>query len=479
MMYQINDKDPVALFHYFEEISRIPRPSLGEERIADYLEAFARARGLWCYRDGAHNVLIKKPASGGREKEHTLLLQAHTDMVCEKRPEVSHDFNTEGVTLCRSGDLLCADGTTLGADDGFGVAIMLTLLDDHTLSHPPLECLFTSAEEIGLVGAGEFDYRLLSARYMLNLDSAEENTVIVGCCGGLRSEIVLPIDPSPVEGSALTLTLGGLCGGHSGEDIDRGRLNANIEMGRLLQRLAEKTKIRLAYFSGGDKINAIPRDCTATVWTELASEADAFAAAAPDFLAADITAPEDQNAFLRVETCIVKEALSFEDTAKVLRVLSLPNGVLLQRSVPPLKPQLSRNLACVRMGGDRIAFGISSRSPDPNLLQRSSKDQEALTSAVGATISFSGAYPGWESATDAPLVQLWQQAYRSTCSQETVPTLIHAGLETGLITDAIKGLEAISVGCDIHDLHTPAETMNLDSFARIYQTVVEFLRIIS
>ncbi|MBE6604776.1 MAG: aminoacyl-histidine dipeptidase [Ruminococcaceae bacterium] len=479
MQYVINDLEPSALFHYFEEISAIPRPSLGEDKIADYLEAFAKARGLWCYRDGANNVLIRKPASKGRENAPTLLLQAHTDMVCEKRPEVVHDFNTEGLTLCRKGDLLFAEGTTLGADDGFGVAIMLALLADSALSHPPLECLFTSAEEIGLVGAGRFDYRLLLARYMLNLDSAEENTVIVGCCGGIRSKISLPVFPSSVEGAALTVTVGGLCGGHSGEDVHRGRLNANVEMGRLLQKLADTTKIRLAHLSGGDKSNAIPRDCTATVWVEDAAAAEAFAADAQAYFSAGIMAKEDENAFVRVERCEIHTALSFEDTAKVLRVLSLPNGVLSWRTDPPIMPHYSRNLASVRTSGECIVFELSSRSPDASLLELSCREQSGLAASIGATVSYSGSYPGWESATDAPLVKMWQQAYASAFGLEVTPTLIHAGLETGLITNAVKGLEAISVGCHIHDLHTPVETMELDSFARIYQTIVEFLRIIS
>lgn len=479
MQYLINDRDPLAPFHYFEEISAIPRPSLDEGKIADYLENFAKARGLWCYRDRAHNVLIKKPASRGRENAPTLLLQAHTDMVCEKRPEVVHDFHAEGLTLCRQGNLLFAKGTTLGADDGFGVAVMLAVLADDTLSHPPLECLFTSAEEIGLVGAGQFDYRLLSARYMLNLDSAEENTVIVGCCGGIRSKITLPVEFLAVKGIALTLTIGGLCGGHSGEDVHRGRLNANVEMGKLLQKLADITNIRLAYLSGGDKSNAIPRDCTATVWVEDVAAAEAFAASAASYLAAGVRTEEDKNAFLYVEKTEAHTALSFEDTAKVLRVLSLPNGVLSWRTEPPIMPHYSRNLASVRTHGDKIVFELSSRSPDATLLDSSCAEQNGLADGIGAAVSYSGAYPGWESATDAPLVKMWQQAYTSTLGLEATPTLIHAGLETGLITNAVKGLEAISVGCHIHDLHTPVETMELDSFARIYQTIVEFLRIIS
>ena len=478
MQYLINDIEPLALFHYFEELSAIPRPSLGEDKVADYLMDFAKKHGLWCERDEAHNVLIKKPAAKGREAAPTVLLQAHTDMVCEKRPDIAHDFECEGLTLCRNGNLLFANGTTLGADDGFGVAIMLAVLADPALSHPPLECLFTSAEEIGLVGATKFDYSKLSARYMLNLDSAEENTVIVGCCGGIRSKITLPVRFLPYEGEGLTLTVGGLCGGHSGEDIHRGRVNANIMMGKLLRTLQAMSEIRLVKVSGGDKTNAIPRDCIATVAVTNKSAVAAFKKQAKALFEAHLVAKEDQNAFLCMEECSVTEALSLEDTEKVLTVLSLPNGVLAMRKEAPVMPEYSRTLASVRTKESAIVFALSSRSPHAKQLDDSCEEQNELSARIGAAIEYAGAYPGWESDTNAPLVKVWQAAYREETGLEVTPTLIHAGLETGYITDAVKGLEAIAVGCHIHDLHTPVETMELDSFARIFRTVKRFLQIL-
>ena len=477
MHYLVNDIEPLAPFHYFEEISAIPRPPLKEARIADYLEDFAKAHGLWCYRDKAYNVLIRKPASSDMCDAPTVLLQAHTDMVCEKRPDVTHDFDTEGLELRRDGNRLFANGTTLGADDGFGVAVMLAVLADGTLSHPPLECLFTSAEEIGLVGASQFDYGLLRARYMLNLDSSEEDTVIVGCCGGLRAQMTLPVSLHALKGRGLTVTVGGLCGGHSGEDIHRGRRNANVEMGKLLQVLAEMTEMRLVHLHGGDKSNAIPRDCVAIVWVR-DDVAEAFAAKASAMLAEAVTAKEDQGAFVRVEQCAVDTALSLEDTAKVLSVLSLPDGVLAWRKTPPIMPDTSRNLASVRTHGDKIVFTTFSRSPRVAPLESSRAEQERLAAALGAEMSYADPYPGWESATDAPLVKRWQEAYRRVSGLETTPTLIHAGLETGLICNAVAGLEAIAVGCNIHNLHAPIETMELDSFARIYCVVTEFLQTI-
>ena len=278
---------------FFEQISAIPRPSRDEGAIADWLVDFATQRGLECTRDAAHNVLIKKSATKGREKSPVVLLQAHTDMVCEKHPHVAHDFKTEGLSLVREGNFLRADGTTLGADDGYGVATMLALLDDEGISHPALECLFTSAEEVGLVGASKFDYRSIRAKYMLNLDAAEEDVVIVGCCGGLRAKLSVPVAFSPVCGKGMSLSLGGLCGGHSGEDVNRGRLNAHVLMGKLLPALRAKTDFRIVAISGGEKDNAIPRECTVTLLPDDLLAARDFAVGVEALARTHLTAKED------------------------------------------------------------------------------------------------------------------------------------------------------------------------------------------
>ena len=478
MRYLLDHLEPRAPFRFFEEISAIPRPSLHEAKIADYLEAFAASRGLWCYRDAAHNVLIKKPATVGREDESAVLLQAHTDMVTEKHSYIKHDFSTEGLTLLVRDGRLFADGTTLGADDGFGVAIMLAVLDEKEISHPPIECLFTSAEEIGLVGAEQFDYSHITAKNMLNLDSAEENTVIVGCCGGVRSQLVLPVIPQPIEGKGISVAIGGLCGGHSGEDIHRERLNALVLMGKLLSALREYTPFRLVRITGGEKTNAIPRECEAVLVADDGAAAERFLPKIEALAKSYIVAHEDRELSVMVEQTPVSEAMSYADTDKIVRVLSIPNGVLHMRSVPPVMPEASRNLANCRTHKDRVTFGISSRSAKECRLDESREEQNTLAAEIGATVTYYNAYPGWESATDAPLVGAWQEAYHTVTGGVTTPTLIHAGLETGLITNAVKGLCAIAVGCNVHDLHTPIETMELDSFARIYRTVLEFLRVL-
>jgi len=479
MNYLINDMAPLAPFHFFEEISAIPRASFEEERIADHLEKFAADRALFCYRDAAHNVLIKKPASKGRENERAVLLQAHTDMVTEKHAHIEHDFSREGIALVREGNKLFANGTTLGADDGFGVAIMLALLDDRTLSCPALECLFTSAEEIGLVGAGKFDYSKISAKYMLNLDTAKEDTVIVGCCGGICSNFTVPVTFEEACANGIAISVGGLCGGHSGGDIHRGRLNANVLLGKILSALQKHTPFRLAGITGGDKSNAIPRECEALLLPDDKEAADAFLAGAQALAKSFVVAKEDAGLFLNVEPAPVSRALTYADTEKILQILNMPNGVLHMRSEAPIMPEASRNLASLRTHEKSITAELSSRSAKPARLQESRQEQDALAARISASVDYYGEYPGWEGDMQGSLVRTWQAAFSTVTGKHAAPTLIHAGLETGLITNAVPGLEAISVGCNIHDLHTPFETMDLDSFARIFRTVKEFLRIIN
>ena len=461
---------------FFEEISAIPRASLQEGRIADYLVDFATRNGLFCDRDAANNVLIRKAGSAGRENEPPLLLQAHTDMVTEVAFGTTHDFFVEGVKLCREGNVLRAKGTTLGADDGFGMALMLSVLEGGAPSHPPLECLFTAAEEIGLVGAGQFDYTKLAAARMLNFDSAEEHLVITGCCGGIRTSLALPVTPAPCEGGrGLRVVLHGLCGGHSGEDIHRGRANALVTMGGILDGLAAVTPFRLVGISGGDKTNAIPRDCEAVILPRDLAAATAFFADSEALLACLVTSFDDRARSLTAIEMDVNTALDEADTERVLSVLRVPNGVLAYRKDGKEPPETSRNLACVRIEEGTVTFGLSSRSPFDEKLDASTGELDALAAHLGGTCKHWSRYPGWEGAEDSPVCTLWQRSYHRLTGKTPATTVIHAGLECGLIRGALGDLDVISVGCNIYDLHTPVERMELDSLERIYRTLILFL----
>ena len=263
MDYKITGYEPAKLFHYFEEISAIPRESGNEKQISDYLVAFAKDHGLWVYQDDVHNVIIKKAASAGAEGKPAVMLQGHIDMVCDKLGSVEHDFTKDGIDLVVTDGVLTANGTTLGADNGIAVALMLTVLDDDTLAHPALECVFTTDEESGLVGAETLDKSQIDARTMINLDSEEEGVATVSCAGGVVVTYTRPITREHASGSVLTLEISGLLGGHSGADIHLERGNGNLIMARIVERLMIAGEPALVSFNGGTKDNAINRECKA------------------------------------------------------------------------------------------------------------------------------------------------------------------------------------------------------------------------
>ena len=459
---------------YFKEISKIPRGSGNEAKIADYLCEFAKSHGLEYFKDGANNVFIKKNATQGRENEDAILLQAHTDMVCEKNVSSDHDFMSEPIKLIFDGNILKADGTTLGADDGYGVAIIMAILSDASVSHPRLECLFTSSEETGLVGASKFDYSMISAKNMVNFDGAEEDTVIIGCCGGVRTEFTYPIVYEETSLPAYEISVRGLYGGHSGEDINKGRLNANTLMGKILGYVKERSPIRVAKISGGDKDNAIPRECDVTIVTSypLCDIENEISSYARSFLVAD----EDKELTVQVKKSNTSRAFSEKATLDLIKVLSIQNGVLQTRQTPPILPKMSRNLARTRTNEDNFSIGFSSRAYLEPDLNSSTSELDSLAKEIGATTLHHEGYPGWESPKDSPLARAWAEAYCKKTNTSPEITLIHAGLECGIITSSVKGLTAISVGCNVHDLHTPNETMEIDSFERIYRVALEFLK---
>lgn len=469
-----------APFYYFEQISKIPRASGNEKAVAKYIYDLALGLGLDVYMDKSYNVFVVKKATSGRENDEPIMLQAHTDMVAEKNVNTMHDFEADPIELIQEGNVLRANGTTLGADDGFGVAIMLAVLADNSLSHPMLECLFTSSEEIGLVGASKFDYNRVKSRRMINLDSAEESTVIIGCCGGIRTELTLPVTKSEYNGDGVKITIGGLCGGHSGEDINKGRLNSNILMGKAISHIMNTCEVVISYISGGDKDNAIPRECETIIapcdktnsklCLKVTQELN-------ELLKKEIKANEDNGLFVKIEPVFVDYSFLLDDTKRILRVLSAPNAILKFRAEPPILPETSRNLARVRTNDDdTISIGFSSRSYLESGLGDSIDELNKLSFCVGGACYHHEKYPGWISDKDSKLVLDWQNAFERICNKRPEATLIHAGLECGLISAELDGLVAISVGCNVHDLHTPQEAMELDSLDRIYEAVIEVLK---
>ncbi len=477
MNYVIKEREPASVFRFFEEISAIPRGSYHEEKIADYLVGFARARGLECHRDEVHNVLIKAPASADRKADAPLLLQGHTDMVCEKNADVEHDFLTDPLKLYVDGNLLRAEGTTLGADNGIAVAMMLALLDGEIASHPAYECLFTTAEEVGLNGALGFDYSLLSARRMINLDSEELGVVTCGCAGGLRHDLTLQAATEPFSGNALRVSVAGLMGGHSGANIKDGRANANKLMGRLLAALEGVVDWRLVCVNGGSKDNAIPRECTAVITVSDPERATDVLVRVAEEIAHEVVR-EDRGLNISVdEEELQASMLSRADTARVLALLTVPaNGVLEMNADVEGLVEFSRNLGVVRTESDRLDLVFSSRSGMESRLDASMRELSALAAVTGCTVRHYSRHPGWEYTPASAVREAYLRAYREVTGKEATVNVIHAGLECGIIRSRVPDMDIISVGPTMFDIHSPAEALDLDSveiFWRSVQRLIE------
>ena len=474
-MSVVNSAIAPLMFHYFEEISKIPRGSGNEKGIADFLENFAKERGLYCYRDEANNVFITKPATAGREKDAAVLLQGHTDMVCEKLPESKHDFLTDPLELYVEDGWLKAKGTTLGADDGIAVAAMMAILDGAIASHPTLECLFTTSEETGMDGAVAFDFSRVSARKLLNLDSACEWEVVCGCAGGVRSEIVFEGKKAKRKGSPLAVTVSGLCGGHSGEDIHRGLANANRLVARILLAIAQTNTLYIANIRGGSKDNAIPRDCTAEVIVEDFDRA--FEAVRKEAtVIADELSEADRGFCCSIQVCDATEAYDEKLSARILAAIAnAPCGVIeMSRDVDGLV-EWSSNLGVITTEENRLSLTFQSRSTMEARLDHTVRAIDALAGACGAEAKHHGRYTGWNYEKVSPLRDSYIAAYRELFDGEAKPVIIHAGLECGLIRARIPDMDMISIGPENIGLHSPSERLNIKSAERFWQLVEKML----
>ncbi len=467
-----------GLMKYFEEISNIPRPTFHEEKIADYLCAFSKEQGLECYRDELNNVFIRKSGTVGRENEAPILLQGHTDMVCEKNEGVEHDFLCEGIKLIEKDGWLVADGTTLGADNGVAVATMLYVLsgaDGNISSHPPVECLFTASEEVGLSGAEGFDYSKIKARKMINLDSADESQIIAGCAGGQRLTTTLPADTvdADVTNTALRLTIKGLAGGHSGEDIHRGRANANKLMGRVLHMLSQKCDISLATINGGSKDNAITREAEAVITTSDKMAAEEAIKAIEATVFAELSA-EDRSFRLCVDECVLpKKVMSADMRDKIIfLLLTVQNGMFEMNTSIPGLVEFSRNLGVVKTTDDgSVELTFAARSPKPSQLAVSNAQLEAYAKQLGMTVEYGAGYPGWIYAEQSEIRDAYAREYEKLYKKAPEITIIHAGLECGIIKEKIADMDIISCGPIVLDLHSPDEAMNIASFERFFTVV--------
>lgn len=466
----------VPIFRFFEEISAIPRCSHQEQAISDYLCAFAKARGLRYYQDETHNVVIYKSGSAGRENEPPVMLQSHMDMVCEQNGCGCHDFDRDPIALKVAGGWLTAEGTTLGADDGAGMSWMLAVLDDGSLSHPPLECVFTAAEEVGMDGARALRKDAISARRMIGLDGGGETGTCVSSSGGRTLKALCPTTSAECTFPCYLLTVTGLKGGHSGICIDQELGNA-IKLGfRILYRMLERgMDIRVVRITGGMKDNAIPREfavlfaSTASagmlekiadgVWEEFREE---YRDSDPD-IAVHMEATERVTA-----------AITPEDSGALISLgYLLPNG-LRARSLRLQIPTASLNLGVLTQGEREVAFDYCLRSPLQSLREEMAREIEAISSIFGGYIQVTSDFPGWSYSADSPL----REALRAVLKDRGQPLqemAIHGGLETGIFKGRYPQMDIITYGPIATGAHTPEEKLDLGSFQRGYDVLVKLL----
>lgn len=478
MTYKITGYQPERLFHFFEDISAIPRGSSNEKAVSDYLVAFAKERGLWYHQDALHNVIIKKPASAGAEDKPAVMLQGHLDMVCEKLAGVDHDFEKDGIDLIVKDGVLTANGTTLGGDNGAAVALMLAVLNDDTLAHPALECVFTTQEETGLTGAAGLNKSLISARTMINLDSEEEGIATVSCAGGMRFTMTRPITRHTASGKLLTIDVSGLLGGHSGTDINKERQNGIILLARLINRVLHETGAQLASFAGGSKDNAIPREvCAVLVCSDADIEkAQSIAEAmAADFAAELVPFEPDFKCTISVKDGAA-EVLSEADAKAFISAICLaPNGVRRRNLKQDGFVVTSLNLGVARMDDTTASLVFAPRSSVASLQNYTTDCLYLLAETFGFDCDIAGAYPGWSFAEESPIRDTFIASYRELFDADLKIEAIHAGLECGLFSDALPGLDAIAVGPTIRGCHTPDEYLPLDSFERFYSLLTDVL----
>lgn len=468
--------EPQILWRHFDRILTIPRGSKQEEAMRQYVISVADAKGLEHSIDAAGNLVVRKPGAPGRENDPVMILQSHLDMVNEKNSDVTHDFDKDPIVPRRDGDYLNATGTTLGADNGIGVAAMLALIDASDVKHPPLELLFTIDEETGLTGAADLDASMLTGMRLMNLDTEEEYTVTVGCAGGAGCTLRLPLSTESAQGAALQVALRGMHGGHSGLDIHLGRGNAVKLLARMLNAVPADS-FRLAKFEGGNKHNAIPREAFAVL--VVVGEVSAVKKALQtefDAIQAEYSVAEPGMQLELADTQAADKAWSSQSSSQVIRFIeALPHGVIAMSADIPGLVETSTNLATVVIKDDALVVGTSSRSSVGSALRSVQRQIRAVGELAGATVEMASGYPGWKPNLSSPLLKEFEKIHQDVQGREAEIVAVHAGLECGIVGEKVPGMDMISFGPQIEHPHSPNERVHVDSVGRFYRLLVATL----
>lgn len=478
-MKALDGLDPQALWRHFGEISRIPRESGNEAAIAGHVRTLASGLGLACTTDDAGNVIVKKPGTRGMP---SLALQSHLDMVCEKDKSTPHDFSSDPIRLVRDGDWIRATGTTLGADNGIGVAAMLAIMEDTSLAHPDLELIFTVEEETGLTGAHALARESFSAHTLINLDSEDEGTFIIGCAGGVDTMLDLELDfmTVPEDTKALLLRIGGLRGGHSGVDIHRGLGNAIKLLARILHATYPVYGFSLGTFRGGSKHNAIPRDAEAVIHVESSAIGELMHETVRwnDILRGEFEHVDDGVALdLEVMDHGAPRVVVPADASKILHLLqALPHGPL--HIDPGLDGTVvtSTNLAVCSWEGDSLIVTTSQRSIVGSALRDAAAQVASAGELTGCEVRHGHGYPAWRPNLSSPILATCTRLFSRVSGKEPSVRVVHAGLECAVIAERIEGLDMISFGPTIEQPHSPQERVSIESTGHFWEFLVELLK---
>jgi dipeptidase D len=480
-MNGIEKLNPQVVWKYFSEILEIPRPSKKEEKIIAYLREFGEKHNLETLSDDAGNILIRKPASSGMENRCSVVLQSHIDMVCEKNSDVNHDFNTDPINAYIDGNWIKAKGTTLGADDGIGIAAQLALLASDSIKHGPIECLFTVDEETGLTGAFDLKPGFFNSKILINLDSEDEGELFIGCAGGMDTVITFPYETEkvPSDFKPFKLSVTGLKGGHSGDDIDKGLGNSIKIINRFLWKGNNKYDLRLANLDGGNLRNAIPREAFATFlvhYDDEQSMMNMFESLKNDII--EEFGNVEPNLSIEISSTEMPSGVIDEPTQYDLlnALYACPHGVIAMSNQIPGLVETSTNLASVKLIQDnQILVTTSQRSSIDSSKVDIANMVESVFRLANANVVHSDGYPGWAPNTNSQILNITKGAYQKLFDVEPVVRAIHAGLECGLFLEKYPSLDMISFGPTIKGAHSPDERLDIKSTEKFWKLLLDVL----
>lgn len=481
-MRVLEGKKPEKVFEFFEDIAGIPHGSGNVEQISNYLVDFAKKRGLKYRQDDSLNVIIWKDGTKGYEDSDTVIIQGHMDMVAVKTPGSNKDMEKEGLDLEVNGDYLSAKNTSLGGDDGIAVAYALAVLDSDDVAHPPIEAIFTVDEEIGLLGAASLDTSDIKGKLMLNLDSEDEGIFTVSCAGGGTATCNLPLHKEPINAQIIELRLYDFAGGHSGMEIIKGGANANCIMGRILLNVFQNVGMRLVSINGGEKDNVIAKVSEAAIAVNKESVEKAkeiientFNEVKDEYKTTDPDAKLQTNVIEEQFMDVMSGATTL---ATIISLVNMPNGIQRMNNEIEGMVQTSLNLGILRTTETNVALSYSVRSSVESEKQFLIEKLRSLTEIFGGTLEMSGEYPGWEYKADSKIREVSVKAYEELYKEEPVVEGIHAGLECGLFADKIEGLDAISFGPTMKNVHTTDEMLSISSTERTWNLITKILEML-